>query len=85
MFRFTIVFCFNRMPHTGFDRCPTMRSRPVADQWFGVRFHHLYHSTRIPSGVKRVVFTQRSITRINSERIKTILTGIFVEGAPIQQ
>jgi hypothetical protein len=85
MFRFTIVFCFNRMPHTGFDRCPTMRSRHVADQWFGVCLHHVIHSTLVRWKVKRVVFTQRSITRINSERIKTILTGIFVEGAPIQQ
>jgi hypothetical protein len=59
MFRFTIVFCFNRMPNTRFDRCPTMRLRHTADEWFGVRFHHLYHSTRIPSGVKRVASTQQ--------------------------
>jgi hypothetical protein len=49
----------------------------MADQWFGVRFHHLNHSTRIPSGVKRVVFTQQSVTRINSERIMAMPTGMF--------
>jgi hypothetical protein len=59
MFRFTIVFGFNRMSHTGFDRRPTMRSRHVADQWFGVCLHRVYHSTLVRWKVKRVASTQQ--------------------------
>jgi len=36
-----------------------MRSRHVADQWFGVRFHHVIHSTLVRWKVKRVASTQQ--------------------------
>jgi len=45
MFRVTIVFCFNGMTDTRFNRRPAERFRHFADDWFCVRFHHGVHST----------------------------------------